>query len=81
MPTFLDFPPEIRNLIYSLVLRSSTPIIAWAGMPLEEIAGQHKYDWCQDDNPQKFAMGPYFKNALPAERCIVNIVVLSALIG
>jgi hypothetical protein len=75
--SFLDLPREIRDLIYTLVLRSSTPLIAWAGMPLEVIAERHRYDYSYDDHPQTFVMGSYFNNALPVERMIVRLNLVS----
>lgn len=80
--TFLDLPREIRDIIYKLVLISTTPLIAWSGMPLEELSKSKEVvdfrEWVfWEANPQIFDIYGYLVNALPVERLAISMSLVS----
>ncbi|CZR54794.1 uncharacterized protein PAC_04678 [Phialocephala subalpina] len=77
MASFLSLPLEIRNLIYSLVLISPTPLIAWSGMPLFELMDEPAHDPNGQLDPSSFSIDSYLADALPVERLAVRISLVN----
>ncbi|KUJ13055.1 uncharacterized protein LY89DRAFT_200147 [Mollisia scopiformis] len=77
--SFMDLPLEIRKMVYSMALISPTPLIAWSGMPLPELV---KSPFALNmisvyETPHSFYIDDYLKNALPVERLMVSLSLVS----
>lgn len=78
--TFFTLSREIRDTIYEYTVVSPSPLIAWAGMPLQEFQEWQSRRFFRA-TPGYFKLHDYLSNALPVEQAAPKLFLSNLIVA